>query len=157
MKRILLVTCLGLLVLQAASVAGTQPQTQTFEEAFKAGDLALSNGQYTEAIQHYRRALASHPQHAQARFQLATAYREASRYYEARRNFRLALNANARDRAWESQCRLQIAGCWEATHHYREALAEYRLALAADASSDQAKSGQKRTVALVHGPVNHSK
>lgn len=156
MKRILLVTCLGLLLAQAASLAGQKPQ-QTFEEAFKAGELALSRGQYTEAIQHYRHALATQPKHAQARFQLATAYREASRYYEARRNFRLALNANAKDRAWESQCRLQIAGCWEATQNYREALAEYRLALAADADSDQAKSGQKRTVALVHGPDHHSK
>lgn len=152
MKRILVLACLGVLLGSAALSAGTSQDARSFETAMAEGDAASAQSQWAGAIGHYREALLIHPHHAQARFLLAMSYRESSRYYEARRNFRLALNARAADRAWESQCRLQIAACWEATHNYREALAEYRLALAADSGSESAKEGQKRSLARVNGP-----
>jgi tetratricopeptide (TPR) repeat protein len=149
MRRILAVTCV--LMLQSALLWAGDPAGSTrFDTELGAADAAWSSGQWPAAIEHYREALALRPHHAEARFRLAEAYRETHRYYEARRHFRMALMAQAADRAWEARCRLQIAACWEATKDYREALGEYRLALAADAASAEARSGERRTVALVH-------
>jgi tetratricopeptide (TPR) repeat protein len=157
MRRILVLTCLSVLWGSALLWAGSPQDTHPFETALAAGDAARANGQWVAAIQHYRAALMLQPHQADARFYLALAYRETSRFYEARRNFRLALLEKPHDRAWESQCRLQVAACWEATRNYREALLEYRLALGADADSDLARAGEKRTVAQVHGALDDSK
>ena len=157
MRRIPVLACLGVLLGSTLLWAGSPQDTRPFETALAAGDAARANGQWTAAIQHYRAALVLQPHQAEARFYLAMAYREASRFYEARRNFRLALNEKPHDRAWESQCRLQVAACWEATRNNREALAEYRLALGANADSDLAKAGEKRSVAQVHGADDGSK
>ena len=145
-----LVACVAMVALSAPVFGGSPDDARPFATALAGGDAARSAGQWTAAIKWYREALALQPDHAEARFHLAMSYREAHRYYEARQNFRLALNARANDRAWVSQCRLQMAACWEATDNYREALAEYRLALAADADSEQARSGQKRAMAQIN-------
>ena len=152
-----LVACVAMVALSAPVFGGSPDDARRFETALAGGDAARSTGQWTTAIQCYREALALEPDHAQARFHLAMAYREVHRYYEARRNFRLALNSRANDRAWVSQCRLQMAACWEASGSYREALAEYRLALAADADSEQARSGQKRALAQINGAPEGSR
>ena len=157
MRRVPLLCALAVMAAIFATGRAQSPaNTQPFESAWTAGEAARSQGEWPLAIAHYRDALKINPQHAQARFYLALAYRETARYYEARRNFRLALNAHSADRAWVSQCRLEIAACWEATHQYREALAEYQLALAANGSAE-AEQGQRRTLALLHSPTDHSK
>lgn len=122
-------------------------QTQRFATAVTEADRARTAGQWSEAVTLYRKALHLEPGHAQTRFHLASALRETGRYYEARKNFRLALQARAADRAWVSQCRLQMAACWEATGDYREAAVEYRLALKADAACDVARQGERRALA----------
>lgn len=118
-----------------------------FARAIADADHARTAGQWSEAVVLYRKALQLEPSHAEARFHLAQALRETERYYEARRNFRLALSAHAADRAWVSQCRLQMAACWEATGDYREAAVEYRLALEADSHCNEARKGQERALA----------
>jgi tetratricopeptide (TPR) repeat protein len=156
MRRLLAVGLCALAV-SAPCLAGTAEKAGRFETALEGGDVARAAGRWTEAIACYREALQLKPGHAQARFHLASVCREAQQYYEARRNFRLALQANAADRAWVSQCRLQMAACWEATQNYREALVEYRLALEADSDCEQAKSGERRALAQVNASPLESK
>lgn len=139
----------------APCLAGTSKAQTNFHAAMSEADRASAQGDWAEAARHYKAALRVEPGHAQARFSLAHALRELEHYYEARRHFRLALQARARDRAWVSQCRLQLAACFEATGDYREAGVEYRLALEADAECAEAKAGAERVVA--QKPASESK
>jgi tetratricopeptide (TPR) repeat protein len=137
------------LALALPCTAETNDAAARFSAAWSAGQRAGAAGAWVESVTHYRQALQLEPGHAQARFELARALRESRLYFEARRNFRLALQANAADRAWVSQCRLQMAACFEATGDYSEAAAEYRLALEFDANCAEARSGERRALAQV--------
>ena len=145
MIRVLAV-CICLLAATPGLAENAKP-APNFAQSLSEADAARVAGRWSDAVTLYKQALFVQPDHAEARFHLACALRQTERYYEARRHFRLALQARISDRAWVSQCRLQLAACWEAAGHYREAAAEYRLALEADAHCKEAKSGEARALA----------
>ena len=152
MKRVpILAAAVLALCVWSGVQAGTKAKAKAihFETAVAKAVGAVAAGQYGVAIKHYRQALTVKPRHAETRFNLAQAYNKAGRYYEARRNYRLAMNARSGDRQWEGRCRLQVAASWEAAKHYREALHEYRLALAAHPDLTEAIAGHKRALAQV--------
>lgn len=146
MYRVLAV-CICLWLGAVSGHAATVKPAATFAQSLSEADAARVAGRWADAVTLYKKALFVQPEHAEARFHLACALRQTERYYEARRHFRLALQARVQDRAWVSQCRLQLAACWEATGDYREAAGEYRLALVSDEGCKEAKSGQARALA----------
>ena len=150
MKRVpILAAAMLALCVWSGVQAGNTSKPVDFEAAVALADGAMSAGKHGLAIQHYRQALTVRPRHAETRFSLGHAYQEAGRYYEARRNYRLAMIVRSGNRLWEGQCRLQVAACWESSKHYREAVHEYRLALAAHPELAEAQAGHKRSLAQV--------
>lgn len=150
MKRVpILAAAVLSLCIWSGVEAGPKAKAVKFEVAVSDAQQAMAAGKPGIAIKHYRQALSVQPRHAETRFALGQAYRQAGRYYEARRNYRLAMNARAKQKKWEGRCRLEIAACWEAAKHYREALHEYRLALAAHPELGEAIEGHKRALAQV--------
>jgi len=113
MKRMLL--AVGVWILFAAFVAGDPAWAvdTTVTTAMAAGDAARERGEYTEAIRHYRTAVAAAPKSYEARFQLARMLsytnqrEEAIRLYTellaTRPNNSDLLLARGRTYAWEGR------------------------------------------------------
>jgi protein O-GlcNAc transferase len=150
MAFLLLSLGIVLVTLPPLTMAGDR-QNDRFEEAHQRAQAELKAGDYAAAVKHYKKALAQRPGHAEARFGLAQAYAGWGKYFDARRNYRLALSSRAADPIWVSGCRLELARCWEARGNYREALWEYQLALKANPRLAEAQVGKQRALAAVSG------
>ena len=79
--------------------AGSPSPAPSFAQSLSEADAARVAGRWADAVTLSKKALFIQPEHADARFHLAQALLETSRYYEARRHFRLALQARVQDRA----------------------------------------------------------
>jgi Tfp pilus assembly protein PilF len=127
--------------------AGLPKRTVNADSLIAEASKAIEGGQFEDAARQFNVVLARESGNTQARFGLATAYREMGWLLFARRHYRLALSGDPKNARWVARCRVQIGLCWELAGDYREALAEYQLALKADPAYGDAEAGRTRALA----------
>jgi len=142
-----LATLLCAALLWGRADAGLPTRTINADSLIAEASKAIEGGQFEAAAKQLNIVLARESTNTQARFGLATAYREMGWLLSARRHFRLALSGDPNNARWVARCRVQIGRCWELAGDYREALAEYQLALKADPTYGDAEAGRTRALA----------